>query len=78
MKKLAGKDNKREDVYDEVSQELDNIRALGNVIGAVCFDEAGVDREHIGTLGFMIFDLAGQVADKLRDLDQPAGAKGGE
>jgi len=56
-----------DDPLETVQTEVDGIKALGNVIGAVFSDQAGVDDEHIASLGYLIFDLAGKLEIKLAD-----------
>ena len=54
-----------ESALDLVQEELNQIKAIGNAVGAIMFDGAGVDNEHIGTLCFLVVSLGNKMEDKL-------------
>jgi len=49
----------------DIQDDLEQIKALGNAIGALMIDEAQIDREHVGTLGYLVFHLVIQVEKKI-------------
>jgi hypothetical protein len=55
---------------DLVQEELNQIQALGNTLGTVMLDEAGVNQEYIATLCYLVFHLGKKAEEKLSTFDR--------